>query len=283
MATPKNQPFAKQFGTRNMSTPAIEKKSDGSEQLSFGVSPSNFPALSADAKAVSLFNACADSFIWGAKVAPESAENPPQIQGDWTFPEGELIRAAAREGAATKNAGTAGKFQSQLSPQQQIEFANSYGVAIAQAMDDALAGRAPISAYGAGTTSDPMLDEKLGSIYVAAYHVYGTGGEYAGEGGLTDQETASNLGRNLLIGLGIAAVLAGGLYWMSKKQARANPSDMQLYQLNDEQESITLEEFLADNAELGSEEVEKIKSLGVEETFHGGGGAQPEWKIRRVY
>ena len=58
---------------------------------------------------------------------------------------------------------------------------------------------------------------------------------------------------------------------------------MKLYQIDDNEESTTLEEFLADNQNLDPEDVEKIKSLNVEETGHFGGGAWAEWKIRRVY
>jgi len=288
MAFQKQNTFSKQAPSKNLSTD-VGKKDNATEQLTFGVSPDAFAALSANPRAVDLFNASSEAFTWGAnttKGVTSDVSSPPQLQGkDWNFNETELIKNCALEGAFAKNAGVQGRLSVSFTPQQQAAYSNSFGIALAQGLDDWLAGRPQNTVYGAELNYSDLVKPKIMSIYTSAYYVYYVESDAlnAGEGG-TDQETASNLGRNLLIGVGIAAVLAGGLYWMSKNQkAKANPSDMKLYQINDEEESITLDEFLADNRELDPDDVQKIKSLGVEETFHSGGGAQPEWKIRRVY
>lgn len=287
MATPKPGISKMYANIASQMMAADVAKKDGSEQktgLSFDPNPSAFPALSADTRATALFTACSEAFTWGSKNPSSLDENPPSIQGDWDSAETELIRASALSGRFTKNASASG----QLTADQQGSYSNMYGVALAQGLSDALGKKPEDKAYTSGTAWPEGLEANFQAIYTAAYWVYGSP-EYSGSGenGGTgsDQETASNLGRNLLIGVLLAGAAAAGLYWYSttQKKAKANPSDMKLYQLNDEQESITLDEFLSDNSELDPEDVEKIKSLGVEETFHSGGGAQPEWKIRRVY
>lgn len=100
----------------------------------------------------------------------------------------------------------------------------------------------------------------------------------------SDRKVARGLVESLLITLGLAGLIAGGLwYWHKKTAPESNPSEMQLYQINDGDESVTLDEFLSDNRGLDPEDVEKIRSLKVEEVGNFGGGAWAEWKIRRVY
>jgi len=46
--------------------------------------------------------------------------------------------------------------------------------------------------------------------------------------------------------------------------------------------SVSLDEFLADNESLDAETVRTIRDLAPGETYADGGGAAPEWSIRRV-
>ena len=56
-----------------------------------------------------------------------------------------------------------------------------------------------------------------------------------------------------------------------------------LWNVDGEESHLTANEFFADNEDLVGTEIEdEIRALHVSETYHGGGGAQPEWQIKRV-
>lgn len=44
---------------------------------------------------------------------------------------------------------------------------------------------------------------------------------------------------------------------------------------------VTFPEFLEANREMAREDLDAIRLLAPGETFHGGGGASPEWSITR--
>lgn len=112
--------------------------------------------------------------------------------------------------------------------------------------------------------------------YIEFIPLHRYGPETSGEGTTsTQKETASSVGKNLLIGIGLAGLLAAGLWWLGKRMATENPDEMRLYQVNDEQESVSLEEL---RFSLDSEQFEKVQALGVEDVAHFGSK-----KIRRVY
>lgn len=256
----------------------------GQVGVSMALDPGTFPKISSNSKANDLLRACSAAFTWGAKQGMNSAENPP-VAASRSGSEKELVKAAALAGQATENASKSVKWNAK----QQDEYAAAYGQALARGLEDSLSGKAPNTSYKGPASIDPAWAPNLQAIYSAAYGVYGSGQSGAGgTGGQTDAEVASSLGTSLLIAVAATAAIAGGLYWYhvkttGKSEARANPSEMVLYQINDEEESVTLQEFLADNRELDPEDVEKIRSLDVGETGHFGGGAFAEWKIRRVY
>ena len=255
----------------------------GQVGVSMALDPGTFPKISSNAKAKKLLEACSAAFIFGAK---NPTRNIPAVSDpSWEFREAELINAAALSGQATENASKSVKWNAK----QQDEYAAAYGQALARGLEDSLSGKAPNTSYKGPASIDPAWAPNLQAIYSAAYGVYGSGQSGAGgAGGQTDAEVASSLGTSLLIAVAATAAIAGGLYWYhvktgGKSAARANPSEMVLYQINDEEESVTLQEFLADNQNLDPEDVERIRSLDVGETGHFGGGAFAEWKIRRVY
>lgn len=240
------------------------------------------PKVTANPKAKALLDACAAAFTWGASQGTTgSADNPPMVSSFTDSKEKELVKASALAGQFTENTSKSYKY----SDVQKKAYAVAYGQALAAGLEDSLAKRTPSFKAPAGV--DPQVTPNLQAIYAAAFGVYGTGTSGAGEN--PDKQTASNLGQSLLIALGVTAVIGAGLWYWTKKvtpqtnPSSKNPSEMKLYQINDEDESVTLEEFLSDNRELDPEDVEKIKSLKVEETGHFGGGGWAEWKIRRVY
>jgi hypothetical protein len=58
---------------------------------------------------------------------------------------------------------------------------------------------------------------------------------------------------------------------------------LRLWNVDGDESHLTCNEFFETNADLvGSEVEDTIRSLRVGEAYHGGGGAQPEWTVRRV-
>ena len=256
----------------------------GQVGVAMTVDPKAFPKISSNAKAQALLNACSAAFAWGGTVGMDkSAENPPGLSSFSDSNERDLVKAAALSGQATENASKSVRWTTK----QQDEYAAAYGQAIATGLEDSLAGRPANTDYRGPASIDVLWAHNLPAMYSSAYYVYGSGPSMAG--GTPQEESASSMGTNLLIGIGVSLLIAGGLYWTHKKnvfkthEAAENPSEMKLYQIDDNDESTTLEEFLSLNQNLDPDDVEKIKSLGVEETGHFGGGAMAEWKIRRVY
>jgi len=58
---------------------------------------------------------------------------------------------------------------------------------------------------------------------------------------------------------------------------------LRLWDVDGHEVHLTANEFFEGNVDLVGTEVEDaIRSLRVGETYNGGGGAQPEWSVRRV-